>query len=464
MKLNTAKKKDPIYTQGGAKAARTGTAEQLRRSVMTCMLWEDSFYEDGMSIAERIESLVMDVDAKEVAEIAIEAREQMKLRHIPLLLVRQLAKKEIGVKTKMPDGLIRDTLARVIQRPDELSEFMAIYWKDGKCPLSGQVKKGLAMAFQKFDEYALAKYNRDAAIKLRDVLFLCHAKPKDKEQEILWKKLISNELKTPDTWEVALSAGGDKTVEWSRLLIENKLGALALIRNLRNMEQAGVDPHLIRNALSMMKTERVLPFRFINAAKHAPKLESELEQAMFKCLEGQVKLKGKTILIVDTSGSMHSGNVSRKSDLTRVDAATALAILIREVSEYPVIYATAGNDHTQIHSTALVPARRGFALSDAIWGDNMRSRIGGGGIFLAQVMDYVYTYEKEADRVIVITDEQDCDQKCTPATANAFGKKNYLINVSVEKNGINFGKWVSLHGWSEAIVGYIQATEMGNNQ
>jgi hypothetical protein len=33
---------------------------------------------------------------------------------------------------------------------DELSEFVAIYWKDGRVPLSGQVKKGLAAAFPKF--------------------------------------------------------------------------------------------------------------------------------------------------------------------------------------------------------------------------------------------------------------------------------------------------------------------------
>jgi hypothetical protein len=90
----------------------------------------------------------------------------------------------------------------------------------------------------KFDEYSLAKYNRDNAVKLRDVLFLCHAKPKDKEQEALWKKLVEGTLETPDTWEVALSGGNEKKETWERLMQEKKLGGLAFIRNLRNMTNA----------------------------------------------------------------------------------------------------------------------------------------------------------------------------------------------------------------------------------
>ena len=104
-------------------------------------------------------------------------------------------------------------------------------------PLSGQVKKGLAAAFPKFDEYQLAKYDRGGPIKLRDVLFLCHAKPRDAAQAGVWKKLIWGRLTTPDTWEVALSSGADKREAWERLLRENKLGALALLRNLRNMRR-----------------------------------------------------------------------------------------------------------------------------------------------------------------------------------------------------------------------------------
>jgi 60 kDa SS-A/Ro ribonucleoprotein len=209
--------------------------------VLACMLWEDQFYEDGVAIAGRIAELVPKVSAFEVAALAVEAREKMKLRHAPLLLAREMARQ------KTHRLLVAETLERVIQRADELAEFVAIYWKDGRTPLSAQVKKGLAAAFTKFNEYQLAKYDRAGAIRLRDVLFLSHAKPKDEAQAALWKRLIAGELATPDTWEVALSAsqGEGKREAWERLLRENKLGALALLRNLRNFKETGVDEDLV---------------------------------------------------------------------------------------------------------------------------------------------------------------------------------------------------------------------------
>src|SRR5215471_7665960 len=235
-------------THEGAPARNISPELQLRRSVLACLLWETQFYEDGVEIAGRIAELVPKVEAERVAALAVEAREQMKLRYVPLLLVREMA------RHKTHRGLVAETLERVIQRADELCEFVAIYWKDGRVSLSGQVKKGLAAAFPKFDEYQLAKYDRSGPIKLRDVLFLSHAKPRDAAQAGVWKKLIWGRLATPDTWEVALSSGADKRQAWERLLAENKLGALALLRNLRNMKEAGVEEQMVLSALHSMKT------------------------------------------------------------------------------------------------------------------------------------------------------------------------------------------------------------------
>jgi hypothetical protein len=180
-------------THEGAPARRISDEAQLRHSVLACMPWESQLYEGGVEIAGRIAELVPKVEAERVAALAIEAREQMKLRHAPLLLVREMA------RHKTHRGLVAETLARVIQRADELCEFVAIYWKDGRVPLSGQVKKGLAAAFPKFDEYQLAKYDRGGPVKLRDVLFLCHAKPRDDAQAGVWKKLIWGRLTVPET-------------------------------------------------------------------------------------------------------------------------------------------------------------------------------------------------------------------------------------------------------------------------
>ena len=317
-RLNTLKLNFGPRTHEGAPARTISPELQLRRSVLACLLWESQFYEDGVEIAGRIAELVPKVAAEKVALLAVEAREQMKLRHVPLLLVREMA------RHKTYRAPVSETLSRVIQRADELAEFVAIYWKDGRVPLSGQVKKGLAAAFPKFDEYQLAKYDRGGPIKLRDVLFLSHAKPRDEAQASVWRKLIWGRLTTPDTWEVALSSGANKREAWERLLREQKLGALALLRNLRNMREAGVDESLVLSALGSMSTARVLPFRFLAAARYAPQWEEALEQAMLKCVNhpekaGTEKLPGKTIVLVDVSGSM-TAPLSRRSEMQRTDA------------------------------------------------------------------------------------------------------------------------------------------------
>jgi 60 kDa SS-A/Ro ribonucleoprotein len=418
-------------THEGAPARNISVEMQLRRSVLACMLWESQFYEDGAEIATRIAELAPKVEAEKVAALAVEARERMKLRHVPLLLVREMA------RHASHRALVADTLVRVIQRADELAEFLAIYWKDGKQPLSAQVKKGLAAAFTKFDAYALAKYDREGMVKLRDVLFLSHARPKDAAQEELWKQLIAGTLSSPETWEVKLSSGTGKRESWESLLRENKLGALALLRNLRNMKAADVDEDLVLAAIRNMRTERVLPFRFIAAARYAPQWEEVLEQAMFASVAGQLKLAGRTVLVVDVSGSMDAP-LSRKSEMTRADAAYGLAVLLREIAEKLSVYSFS-ND------LVAVPARRGFALRAAIHTSQSHQ-----GTYLGKALDAV---RESHDRIIVITDEQSHDRVPAP---NAVG---YVINVASYRNGVGYGKWTHIDGWSEAVIDYIRSLE-----
>jgi fructose-specific component phosphotransferase system IIB-like protein len=420
--------------------ARNASAElQLRRSVLACLLWESQFYEDGVEIAGRIAELVPKVPGEKVAALAIEAREKMKLRHAPLLLIREMARHATH------RGFVAETLVRVIQRADELAEFVAIYWKDGRVPLSAQVKKGLAAAFPKFDEYALAKYDRSGPIKLRDVLSLAHAKPRDEAQAEVWKRLIAGELVAPDTWEVALSSGADKREAWERLLREKKLGALALLRNLRNMREAGVDEDLLLAALGSMNTGRVLPFRFLAAARYAPQWEEALEQAMLKCVAGQEKptghaLHGKTVVLVDVSGSM-TAPLSQRSEMQRTDAAYGLAVLLREIGENVSVFSFSD-------ALAEVPARRGFALRDAIDRSQRHNgtQLGKAVTELNQKHGY--------DRLIVITDEQAHDTVPGPKGAG------YVINVASYKNGVGYGKWTHIDGWSESVIEYIRTLEL----
>jgi len=436
-KLNVWKRMFPVRTHEGAVAQRVDPRRELRRSVLTCLLWEDTFYEKGSDIAKRIAELVARNKQEDVAALAREAREKMHLRHVPLFLTRELARR------KGAGPLVAETLEQVVQRADELGEFVALYWKARKEPLSAGVKRGLAKAFAKFDAYQLAKYNRESTVKLRDVLFLCHAKPENAEQAETWKKLVENTLESPDTWEVALSAGKDKRETWERLLREDKVGGMAVLRNLRLMLAAGVPPKLIAQRLEQ-GIARALPFRFVSAARYAPKLEEAIEKAMLKGVAGFETLPGVTGLVVDVSGSMDAP-IARKGETTRIDAAAGLAILLREKAEEFCIA-------TFSDACVAIPPRRGLALRDAIVKSQAHS-----GTYLKRALSTLQAWSEwsDVDRVIVVTDEQSHD-----GILPAWTKKAYVINVAPYKSGISYGNgWTHIDGWSERVVDYIAASE-----
>jgi 60 kDa SS-A/Ro ribonucleoprotein len=435
--MNVWKRMFPTRTHEGAVAQKVSAKAELRRTVLTCLLWEDAFYEKGSAIAGRIAELVRLSKAEDVAELAREARSEMHLRHVPLFLVRELARR------KGTGPLVAETLEQVIQRADELGEFVALYWKERKEPLSAGTKRGLARAFTKFDAYQLAKYNRESTVKLRDVLFLCHAKPRNAEQAADWKKLVDGTLSSPDTWEVALSARQGKKETFERLLEEGKLGGMAVLRNLRLMTAAGVSPKLIRQRLDK-GVARALPFRFVTAARYAPKLEDALESAMLKGIAGLSKLEGSTGLLVDVSGSMNY-RLAKKGEATRMDAAAGLAILLREKAEEFCIT-------TFSEACVELPPRRGFALRDAIVKSQAHS-----GTYLKRALTQLYGSAewRALGRLIVVTDEQSHD-----GILPAWTQKAYVVNVAPYKNGLSYGNgWTHIDGWSERVVDYIAAVE-----
>src|SRR3954470_11918019 len=178
------------FTHEGAPAVRINALAQLERSVMSCLLWESEFYEDGQTIAQRIATLVKQVPAADVARVAIQAKEDMRLRHVPLLLAREL------MRTKEGREQAKGLFSRIILRPDDITEFLSIYWKGNKDePLAKQVKRHLGESFRKFDEYRLAKYNGvQKAVKLRDAIRITRPKPANEEQAELWRRLVKGEL------------------------------------------------------------------------------------------------------------------------------------------------------------------------------------------------------------------------------------------------------------------------------
>jgi 60 kDa SS-A/Ro ribonucleoprotein len=444
MRTNTRRTYPPVVTHGGSRAfAHTSALQQLRRSVLACMLWEDTFYEDGQSIADRIREAAKNVSTEDLAQVALEARSEHNLRHVPLLLCVELVKR--GSK------IAGDTLSLVIQRADEVTEFLSLYWQlnpqvNGQnAPLGKQVKRGLAAALQKFDAYQLAKYDRANAVRLRDVLFLTHAKPLDEGQAATWKQLVEGTLPSPDTWEVALSGGGDKKTEFTRLLTERKLGYLALLRNLRNMVESGVDRRLISDAIIARKggAERVLPFRYTAAARACPTLEPSIDQALVAAIKEQPAFTGRTAVMVDLSGSMFGTPVSQKSDIDRATAAATLASVIN--AEDLRVFGFADN-------VVEVPARRGMAGVDAV----LRATKGGTRLFDA--IDFI-NRKVPYDRLIVITDEQDTGGMIRTCPNPIAGSLGYMVNVGTYKNGVGYGAWTHLDGFSEAVLKWMHAFE-----
>lgn len=429
MRFNTSAFSKVKHTHEGAPAKCITPEQALRRSVLSCLLWEKEFYEDGETIVDRIVKNAAACPADVVSALAIEARNAHGLRHAPLMLLLDIIRRG--------GAGVSDTIAKTLRRADEMAELVALYWKDGKKPLSKQMKLGLAKAFGKFSEYQLAKYDREGPIRIRDVLFLSHPKPENAEREALYKRVTERQLVTPDTWEVALSGGADKKETFERLLIEGRLGYLALLRNLRNMMDAGCDRKLVADAIVARKgAELVFPFRYVAAARACPQLEPYIDQALCEAVSTGPRMTGVTVVLVDVSGSM-GAKLSAKSDLTRMDAAATLASIIH------------GDLRVFTFSDALVEVapRRGMAGIDAVITSQPHSgtRLGGAVTTLNSLADY--------DRLIVITDEQSADPIPDPKG------KGYMINVASARNGVGYGSWIHIDGFSESVIRFISEVE-----
>ena len=459
-KINPSLKKTSKFEEerlaggSGALAAKQSNTALLRRAVLANLLWEDVAYMDGVKVAEEIQRLIPLCPAIDVYNIALEARTMQKLRHTPLFLAVEMCKYP---EHKM---FVQDLLPQIITRADMLTDFLAIYWKDGKKPIANQAKKGLAKAFHNFNEYKFAKYDRDAAIKLRDVMFLCRPKPENQYEQDLFKKVADRTLATPETWEVLLSTGKDKKESWTKLITEGKIGGLAMLRNIANMRRANVDKKVINEGLEKLRSSMLMPLDFLKAFRMNPEFGRQIEDAMINSYANLPKLKGKTLFIVDVSGSM-GARMSEKSDFSRYDAACAMAMLAANQCEDYEIVCTAGNDYTHTGAHEHIPyPQKGFGIFEQIRKTNRN--IGCGGIFTRQCLEWCSDKFKSQkfDRIIVFSDSQDCDfpERRTP---KPFGTYNYICDISAHTKGVNYkGTWdAEISGFSEHFITFIAAME-----
>ena len=237
----------------------------------------------------------------------------MNLRSVPLLLVVELAKRHSG------DNLVSRTIEKVVLRADEIMELLHCYqWRNSQntncteasapkkklAKLSHQIQVGLQRAFNNFDEYQFAKYDRNnLEVKLRDALFIVHPKAKDDAQQLLFDKITNNTLETPYTWETELSALGQQEFKtdlkkefafaekWEELIYSGRLGYMALLRNLRNLLECRVSREALTEVAHRLSDEREvkkskqLPFRFLSAYRGIKKIGNRNTQVIFEALE-----------------------------------------------------------------------------------------------------------------------------------------------------------------------------------
>ncbi|HWB27116.1 MAG TPA: TROVE domain-containing protein [Chitinophagaceae bacterium] len=485
--------KNETLNYEGAKAFTLTPQLELYTAVATAAL-SDNFYENADARLKRLQELVAKNDAVFTAKLAVYAREQMYLRSVPLVLAVELAKQHNG------DGLVAALTERVVQRADEIAELLSYYALSNARTnvkqlnrLSKQLQKGLAAAFNKFDEYQFAKYNRDANVTLKDALFLVHPKAKDKNQQELFDKIVNDTLQTPYTWETALSALGQQLYDtaalkqeavkdkWEELIASNKLGYMALLRNLRNILEAGVNADMLNKACSYLANEKAvanskqLPFRFLAAYRelamvqngHVSRVMDALEKAVFQSAANIEGFNNNTsvLIAVDMSGSMQVP-VSAKSTMQRYEVGLILAMLLQSRCAN-VITGIFGQTYRQVqlpHTNILSNTNQ---LAKMI-GDVGHST--NGYLVIADLLNR----KKVVDKVMLFTDMQLWNDNSTTSIAElwkqykkfAIHAKLYLFDLAGYGNtplNVLRDDVYLISGWSDKIFAVLSAVEKGSN-
>lgn len=315
MRFNKQTTSKTINKAGGQAYKQTDKLSFV--SILLTSFLKDQFYRSADETQEELVNLFNGIDKKFAAKTAIYARTKFGMRSVSHLVAGEVAK---SVKS---ETWTKNFFNKIVYRPDDMAEILSYYLTKYSKPIPNSLKKGFAQALERFDDYQLGKYRGERAdLSLVDIVNLVH--PKNTETI---KKLVNGTLRSTDTWEVELSGAGQKAENeeqkdqlkkdvWIKLIKEKKIGYFALLRNLRNiLEQA---PEIIGEACEMLINEQlikkslVLPFRFVTALDQITETNLEgsrevimaLNKAIDICLSNVPKFDGKTLVVLDSSGSM----------------------------------------------------------------------------------------------------------------------------------------------------------------
>lgn len=484
----------------GAVAYKIGAHSKLIEQVVGAFWNENLYYAKGNKIAKEIINGVKEVaktDPKFPLQLAAYARNVLYLRTTPQVLLVEAAR----INECKP--FVEEYTQKIVKRADELTEVVAYYSEHYGKGNGGSthknfpnaLKRGLAKAFLNFDEYQLNKYDSSkSSVSLGQVAQLVHpaigkamynyltrgevdpeALPKiAKAKAILARDsiegLTEDEIRSSGlTWENFISKFGSSKETWEFIIPQ--MGYMALLRNLRNFDQKGVnlDPVLKRiTDQKEIERSKQLPFRFFSAYKQMEnqKIERAVAQAFEKSITN-VTLPGKTAVIVDLSGSMETA-LSEKSKVSYKEMAAVLGAIAIKKSDESVFIGFADtvarkrlnpDDTMMTNVKSIVKTDVGYSTNAWLAFDGLPSGL---------------------DRVILISDMQCYDtrsgywntysQHSVQDKWAAYVKANpnaHLFSLDVSAYGTsqtqsNAKNVVLLNGWSDKIIDLINLHERGN--
>lgn len=312
-------KKEKVKNLAGGMAYSQEKEMSLLALLLTSFV-DDKFYESSKQNQERLLALLETCNKEFCAKAILYARREFGMRSITHVAASMLARRISGEKWA------KNFYDKIVYRLDDMTEILALHLSN-KQKLSNAMKRGFASAFERFDAYQIAKYRGEGnKVKLVDAVNLVHPKKSPKNGDAI-ELLVKGELKSFDTWETMLSAVGNdiekKIQVWKTLLSEKKLGYMALLRNVRNiillrddeLSKMCLDSLLDKDAIHK---SLVLPFRFSTAYEQISHVDSKAMLAISKACEiacdNVPRLDGRTLIALDTSGSMY-GKPSRIASL-----------------------------------------------------------------------------------------------------------------------------------------------------
>jgi hypothetical protein len=466
-------KTNKTINKEGSIAYRMSDREKLATQVLTSLFNENKYYGDNSQEILDTARNVIKSESVFVANLCVFARKELHLRTISHVLVSELAKSTEGKK------FVRKVLNKITERPDDMTEVLAYYINTYGKPVPNSMKKGLADSFSNFDEYQLAKYNRDNSIKLKDILCLVHPKAKDEAHNDIWRRLLEDTLETPVTWETELSSKGNTKETWESLIDGNRLGYMAMLRNLRNIVKSGAANinkvyEYLTDEARVLKNKQ-LPFRYYSAYRAlksegigTSKIYDALETAVKISTKNIDKLGGKTLIAADVSGSMNSA-ISSKSEVTCAE----IAVLMLSIANYICEETITTTFDNNLYSCNLSTQNGIIANANSI-------KVNGGGTDITLPLRYLLDKKIFVDRIILLSDNE--INRGYSYSIGYGGPKTCQVLVDEYKKRINPKVWVHaidmqgygtqqfngknvniLAGWNEKVFDFISSVEQGTD-